>query len=242
MEMKRYLNVAMLFFVVSIFNACKEKQKEVIQNTKPLFYGKIVYSSTFESPDTVFKLNMEAISPYKIEVYIDENNFRMIEYGGLSHSNLILDKSIKAAWQLDTIKKLAYLGEYSDLGDPTAELRDLMPDHFKPIVESTNEKETILGHPCTKYKILRSGFIPADNEAFIWVADDFRIPASRYDIQTEINHAAVPAPLILGYEDGAIMRLTVKTKSYTRSFEITELQKDLFPTGIFEIPEGYQKK
>ena len=81
-----------------------------------------------------------------------------------------------------------------------------------------------------------------DNEAFIWVADDFKIPASRYDIQTEINHAAVPAPLIIGFEDGAIMRLTVKTKSYTRSFEIIELKKDFFPAGIFEIPEGYQKK
>ena len=225
-----------------ISNGCKEKQPEVAEVSKELFYGKIVYSSIVEATDTVFKLNMEAISPYKIDIYVDENNFRMIEYGGLSHSNLILDKTLKAAWQLDTIKKLAYLGEYSDLGDPNAELRDLMPDHFKPIVEVTNEKETILGHPCTKYKVVRSGFIPNDNEAFIWVADDFKIPASRYDIQTEINHAAVPAPLIIGFEDGAIMRLTVKTKSYTRSFEIIELKKDFFPAGIFEIPEGYQKK
>ena len=240
--MKSYFIVVILFSFLLISNGCKEKQPEVAEVSKELFYGKIVYSSIVEAIDTVFKLNMEAISPYKIDIYVDENNFRMIEYGGLSHSNLILDKTDKAAWQLDTIKKLAYLGEYSDLGDPNAELRDLMPDHFKPIVEVTNEKETILGHACTKYKILRSGFIPNDNEAFIWVADDFKIPASRYDIQTEINHAAVPAPLIIGFEDGAIMRLTVKTKSYTRSFEIIELKKDFFPAGIFEIPEGYQKK
>ncbi len=240
--MNRYFFVVMLFLFPLLYSSCKEKQPEVAEVSKTLFYGKIVYSSVFETADTVFKLNMEAISPYKIDVYVNENNFRMIEYGGLSHSNLILNKELKTAWQLDTIKKLAYLGDYSDLGDPNAELRDLMPDHFKPLVETTNEKETILGRSCTKYKIIRSGFIPDDNEAFIWVADDFRIPTSRYDIQTEINHAAVPAPLILGYEDGAIMRLTVKTKSYTRIFEIIELQKDYFPTGIFDIPEGYQKK
>ncbi len=240
--MMRYFFVVVIFSLACTFSSCKEKQSLVIPDTKELFYGKIVYSSEIESDDSVFIINMEAISPYKIEIYVDENNFRMIEYGGLSHSNLILNKTVKAAWQLDTIKKLAYLGDYSDLGDPNSELRDLMPDHFKPLVEVTNEKEVILGHPCTKYKILRSGFIPNENEAFMWVADDFRIPVSRYDIQTEINHAAVPAPLIIGYEDGAIMRLTVKSKSHTRSFEIIELQKDFFPSGIFSIPEGYQKK
>ena len=123
--MKSYFIVVILFSFLLISNGCKEKQPEVAEVSKELFYGKIVYSSIVEAIDTVFKLNMEAISPYKIDIYVDENNFRMIEYGGLSHSNLILDKTDKAAWQLDTIKKLAYLGEYSDLGDPNAERNDI---------------------------------------------------------------------------------------------------------------------
>ena len=91
--MKSYFIVVILFSFLLISNGCKEKQPEVAEVSKELFYGKIVYSSIVEATDTVFKLNMEAISPYKIDIYVDENNFRMIEYGGLSHSNLILDKT-----------------------------------------------------------------------------------------------------------------------------------------------------
>ena len=240
--MKKISLGPVLYLLMIILSGCREKQSVVVEKEKDLYYGKIVYVSTIETADTVFKSNMETISPYKIEIYFDKERFRMIEYGGLSHSNIILYKQLQEAWQLDTVKKIAYLGEYSDLGDPNAELMDLMPDHYRPLVEKLQETEIIMGHPCTKYKILRSGFIPNDNEAFIWVADDIRLPSSRYDIQTEINHSAVPAPLILGYEEGAIMRLIVNTKNYSRTFEIIEMKQNEFPAGIFDIPAGYQKK
>ncbi len=229
-------------YCVALFSGCNQSDSEDAPINKEIFYGKIVYTSSVKTDDSVFISNMSAISPNKIEIYCNDTLFRMIEYGGLSHGNIILNNNKKEAWQLNTENKIAYTGDYSDLGDPGADLKDLMPDHFRPIVEATTEKETILGHVCTKYNVLRSGFIPTDNQAYMWVADDMRFPSMRYDIQTEINHCAVPAPLIIGYEEGAILRLTVETKTYSRTYEVIELAKNDFPSGIFVLPEGYQKK
>lgn len=209
---------------------------------KKVFYGKVTFVSRMETADTVLAQSLKTFSPDSVDVYFQKDSFRMIEYGGLSHGNILLYRQLQEAWQLDTVNKLAYLAEYSDLGDPSKALKDLMPDHFAPTVESTGEKETIAGIACTKYRITRSGVIPKEDTAYIWAADQMVFPSSRYDVQSEINHAAVPPPLFIGYEAGAVMRLMVVNKKYTRIFEVSTLQENYFPEGIFDIPEGYQKK
>ncbi len=210
--------------------------------TKELFYGKIVYTSSLDCSDSVLRSSLLLFSPGSVEVFIAENKFRMIEHGGLSHGNILIFTDIKEAWQLDTVNNIAYLCEYSDLGDPGATLKNTMPDHFAPTVEKTNEKETIAGVPCTKYKIIRSGFIPASDEAWLWAADNLKFPSVRFDVQSEINRATVPPPMYIGFEEGAVMRLMVKSKSYSRTFEVTELGKNNFPEHIFEFPAGMMKK
>ncbi len=229
-----------------LFAGCKDAElqqtKTESEPARKLFYGQITYSSTVSTPDSVLAQSLNTFSPGLIEIYIDTNKFRMIEHGGLSHGNVIIFTDVKEVWQLDTTKKIAHLGEYSDLGDPSGALKTTMPDHFEPTVEKTTDTATICGYMCDKYKIIRSGFIPVNDQAFIWVARTLDFPPARYDIQTEINRSAVPAPLYLGYETGAVMRLQVITKSYSRTFEVTQLKEQYFPTGIFEIPANYQKK
>jgi len=230
-----------LFFI-----ACKDGQLQQAETesvtAQKLFYGQIIYSSIVSTPDSVLAASLNTFSPSLVEIYIDTNKFRMIEHGGLSHGNVIIYTDVKEAWQLDTTKKIAHLGEYSDLGDPSGALKTTMPDHFEPTVTKTGDSATISGYVCDKYKIVRSGFIPENDEAYIWVARTLDFPPARYDIQTEINRSAVPAPLYLGYENGAVMRLQVITKSYTRTFEVTQLKEQYFPAGIFEISTDYQKK
>ncbi len=211
-------------------------------SNKTVFYGKVTFVSHMETADSALAQSLKTFSPDSVDVYFKKDTFRMIEYGGLSHGNIVLYRQLQEAWQLDTVYKLAYLAEYSDLGDPSKALKDLMPDHFAPTVESTGEKETIAGIPCTKYRITRSGVIPKEDSAYIWAADRMVFPSSRYDVQSEINHAAVPPPLFIGYEAGAVMRLMVVNKKYTRTFEVSTLKENYFPEGIFDIPEGYQKK
>ncbi|HMU70627.1 MAG TPA: hypothetical protein PLL28_05595 [Chitinophagales bacterium] len=228
------------------FISCGDENQADEKTPAPLnrsmFYGKITYTSTTSSPDSVFLATMSTFSPHAVDIYFGKSAFRMVEHGGLSNGNILVLPESGEAWQLDSTKMIAYLGEYSDLGDPSDALKDLMPDHFAPTVKATGKTANILGIPCTEYYIVRSGIIPKEDSATIMVANTINFPSSRYDVQTEINHAAVPAPLFLGYEDGAIMQMTVVNKRYTRKFEITALQENYFPEGIFDIPANFQKK
>lgn len=230
----------------ALVTGCKDTKKEAIPETevpaKKVFYGKVVIVSRFTAGDTVLSASLSAFSPERMEMYFQQDSFRLIEHGGMSKGNILVYPKLQEAWQLDTVNKLAIFGEYSDLGDPSDALKDLMPDHFAPTVEATNEKITIAGHPCTKYRVVRSGIIPSSDTAYIWAADDMVFPSSRYDIQTEVNQVVVPPNVYLGYEGGAVLRLQVINKRYTRTFEVIELSENNFPTNIFRIPPDYQKK
>lgn len=233
--------------IVCLFSACHQKTTSPTpsapaQQERTVFYGRIEISSSVESADSVLRASLRSFSPEKVDIWFGENKFRMIEYGGLSHGNILVFTDMKESWQIDTAKHLAYLGDYSDLGDPSTALKNTMPDHFAPTVEITEEKETICGEPCTKYAVVRSGFIPTDDRAFIWVADRIKFPSSRFDVQTEVNRTAVPPPLLIGYEEGAVMRLMVRSRNYSRTYEVTKLEKNNLPEDIFNIPEGYMKK
>ncbi len=105
----------------SCFPIDKEHTDNKEINTKKIFYGKVVYSSLIEAEDSLLKNTLNSISPNLVEIYFTENNFRIIEHGGLSNGNIIIYRNQMEAWQLDTIKKLAYLGEYSDLSNPSLE-------------------------------------------------------------------------------------------------------------------------
>ena len=177
-----------------------------------------------------------------MHIYVDSNNFRLIETGGLSHGNVIIFKDAKEVWQLDTTKKIAHLGEYSDFADPSSALKNTMPDHYAPTVVATNDSAVIAGHTCDKFRITRSGFIPQADTAYIWVSRDIKFPSSRFDIQTEINRVAVPAPLYIGYEEGAILKFEVRSKTNIRTMEVISLKENSFPQDIFVIPSDYQKK
>lgn len=239
--------ITVLIIFNFVFTSCDKKTKEQVKKDeqtvqRTLFSGKIVYSSYTDSEDTVLKNTLLAFSPNSVDIYFGENAFRMVEHGGLSHGNVIVYTDKKEAWQIDTLKKIAYLSEYSDLGDPGATIKKNMPDHFAPTVQKTTKTKRIAGIMCTEYEIIRSGFIPAGDVASIWVADSILFPSCRYDFQSEINRSAVPPPLYLGFEEGAVMRLEVKNKSYTRVFAVTEISENNFPPGIFNIPDDYQKK
>ena len=220
----------------------QDQTAKAVTYNRSIFWGEIVYHSTIETADSNVAIAFTTLSPSTVHIYVDSNNFRLIETGGLSHGNVIIFKDTKEVWQLDTIKKIAHLGEYSDFGDPSTTLKNTMPDHYAPTVIATNDSAVIAGHTCDKFRITRSGFIPQADTAYIWVARDIKFPSSRFDIQTEINRVAVPAPLYLGYEDGAILKFEVRSKTNIRTMEVISLKENSFPQDIFVIPSDFQKK
>lgn len=208
----------------------------------PVFYGALTYTSEVETEDTVLRYSLTAFSPDKIILYFGQNKFRMVEYGGMSHGDVIIYPDKKEAWQLDTVKKIAYLGEYSDLGDPSSELKDIMPDHFAPTVEATGKTENILGYSCKQYHIVRSGFIPSGTDAFIWATDAFMLPPARYDISTDVNSSVAPPPVLIGYDKGAVLKMEIDGENYKKFYTATAIDKDPVQDSVFIIPSDYQKK
>ena len=113
-----------------------------------------------------------------------------------------------------------------------------------PCVLRTATVSSLIGvsRSIAKIRITRSGFIPQADTAYIWVSRDIKFPSSRFDIQTEINRVAVPAPLYIGYEEGAILKFEVRSKTNIRTMEVISLKENSFPQDIFVIPSDYQKK
>ncbi len=241
-SIKTILFASIGIFTLTTCNQTADEKKPEAQDNIPIFYGKITYTSSFISDDSTIMQTIGTFTPEKTEVYFAQDKFRLIEYGGASHGNILLFLKRQEAWQIDTSMHIAYLCEFSDFDNPGEDLMDMMPDHFAPTLEITNETESIMGIDCKKYKVIRSGFIPSGDQAEIWVTDQFKFPPSRFDFLSEVNSVIVPFPLYIGYSSGAIMRMKLTNKNYSASFEITEMDKAISDQSIFSIPEGYQKK
>lgn len=242
MKIYKLIIPVILLFVVGCGNNQPKSSAEETSAKAELFFGKVTYTTKFESPDTNLLQTVRPFSPEKTEIWFAENKFRMIEHGGASKGNILVFTDKKEAWQIDTTDKIAYLGEYSDFDDPGEELMDMMPDHFAPTLEAVHETETIQGFSCEKFKVIRSGFIPGADEAFVWITNEIRFPPSRYDVQTDINHVTVPLPLYLGYNDGVILKMRIANKRYAAVYEIIEMNKSISDQHVFSIPEGFAKK
>lgn len=204
--------------------------------------GKLVYTVKVNSPDSNEINTFYHFNPASIEMYFSGNKFRMIEYGGLSYGNILLNNETKEVFQLDTLNKIAYRGVYSDLASADAKLRELMPDHFAPTMEPTDNIDTILGFPCRQYKILRSGFIRSQNDTYMWVTDSIQLPPARYDIETPINKVITPLPLIIGYSKGTVLRLTYQVDEMEIAYEVSDIQLEKVDSSFFTIPEDYEIK
>ncbi|MEZ5013543.1 MAG: hypothetical protein R2794_04565 [Chitinophagales bacterium] len=246
MLFSRYLCIALTsfsFYLTSCTNksTLRSDEQPVVIPDK-IFYGKAEFVTSVETDDSTYYDVLSQYAPDRIEIWFADTAVRIIEHGGLSHGNVIIYPAQKEAWQLDTATQLAYFGEISDMDLASDIVREQMPDHFAPTLAPTGNKKNILGHPCTEFLVKRSGFIPATDSALVWLADDFVFPPSRFDIQTDVNQVIVPIPLYLGVQGGAVMRLDVHSKNYTRSIYVSSLSEGDLPEHIFSIPDGFQKK
>ncbi len=207
-----------------------------------VYNGQVLYEAvaTSDNPDNVHLFYQ--FSPVRINIYFQNDQFRLIEEGGLSNGNIIIDATEQKAWQLDTVNRIAFEGVYSDFDNASETLKQQMPDHFAPLLESTGEHETILGYKCEKFAVLRSGFVPKDSEAFIWVSNEFQFPHARYDVQTAVNHVTSPLPLTLGNKNGAVLKMEIDDSDTKVIYTATKLDTQNITASLFKIPDGYTVK
>lgn len=234
------------FLLQFFFLSCKQNSnKTETSNSEKLpdriFYGQLQYKVTATGGDSNSIALFFEFAPNMIDIYYKNNLFRMVERGGLSNGNLLINQSTHEGWQLDTVQKIAYKGEYSNLDSATDKLKELMPQHFSPDVEATGDTDTIAGILCEKYKVIRSGFIPENAQAYFWATKNFIFPPSRFDMQSEINRVSVPPPLNIGYKYGAILKMQILENNITVTYTATYLKETNLPDSIFIIPDAYSK-
>lgn len=233
-------------FFLFVFSCKNERQQAATQpvahNTDSTRYseGRIVCSALVTSNDSNDIETFYEFNPHKTELFYKGDKFRYIEHGGLSKGNIILDKRNLFVYQLDTLDKIAYSGEFSDLSVTNDKVKELMPDYYAPTVAETGETEEILGLHCKKLKVLRSGYVRADTETFIWVTDSIVFPPARYDVTTADNRVITPVPFLIGYPNGTVMRLTYTADSMRVTYEITEMQQVQLPDSLFTLPPDYE--
>ncbi len=240
----KYLILSVFF--TAIFSCKNQNNNSTIvvsdnENDSIVFAeGRLVCSVMVTSDDSNDIKVFYDFNPHKTELFYKGDKFKMIEHGGLSLGNIILDNSNFSVYQLDTINKIAYTGEYSDLATANSQVKELMPDYYAPTVAETGESDVILGYTCKKLKIVRSGYVRANTDTYIWVTDSIIFPPARYDIETDENAVITPVPMLIGYQNGTVMRMTYAADSMQVTYEITEIQQMPLSDSLFMIPENYE--
>lgn len=247
--MNNIIRCAVVVVICLTFSACNKQESSIEQTPSKSesaiaksITGKLVYYVNVTSPDSNDINTFYHFNPSSIEMYFSGKHFRMIEHGGLSFGNILLNNETKEVFQLDTLNKIAYRGVYSDLATADVKLRELMPDHFAPTVEPTDSMDTILGFPCRQLKILRSGYIRNQGDTYMWVADSIQLPSARYDIETPVNKVITPLPLILGYSKGVVLRLVYQVDEMEITYEASDIQLHIMDSSYFTIPSDYEIK
>lgn len=242
-------SVVLASLILFSFSSCKNSQEDIsekkietptntIEKNYPEFQGSMTFTAEATSDIAGDVLIFYDFTAARVDLAFAKNKFRMIEHGGQSNGNILLFSDTKTVYHLDTIDNTAYKGEYSDLDNASELIKSQMPDHYSPTFEDLHQTETISGFLCSKYKILRSGFIRHNTEVTIWATDAFVYPHVRFDIQTDRNKVVVPMPLLIGFRNGAVLKMEIQDADlkvvYTASNIIQQVD-----SSLFIIPANY---
>jgi len=218
-----------------------ESEKTVEVKTAP--YASVIYDITCEGKNNTGVELFRAFSPEKVRVCYSDNLFIMNEEGG-TLGYVIADFDKKEAFMIDTINKKATKAIYTDVEETMRDenMQKLLPNHYRPKLRETSDKEVILGYNCKKYEVLKSGFIRAYAKAEIWVTEELLLKPMRYDFQTDSKRIMTPLPLQLGVEKGTVMKAVVDENDVVVTFFITSLSLEKPDDALLSIPVGYERK
>lgn len=195
------------------------------------FVGRVVYSVAAEGSDTAQLELFRAFSAsaYTL-VYGTKGRIRMTESGGATGLDLLVDLKRKRYYQLRGAERTAYVLKRTDYEGKFPQL----------LLDPQNERDTIDGYPCMKYRVLNSIFVRRGATAYIWVQDSITLPMERGEyIGHEGFRAFFPLPCVLGVQSGTVMRLAVQEGGVVVTYTAS-VTPGTIPDETFAVPSGYR--
>ncbi len=194
------------------------------------FVGRVVYSVAAEGTDTAQLELFRAFSASSYTlVYGTNGRIRMTESGGATGLDILIDLKRKRYFQLRGFERTAYVLKRTDY-----------EGKFPPLLlDPQNERDTIDGYPCLKYKVLNSIFVRRGATAYIWVQDSITLPMERGEYTGhEGFRAFFPLPCVLGVQSGTVMRLVVQEGGVVVTYTASVTPGPI-PEETFAVPSGY---
>jgi hypothetical protein len=236
-------NYYYLLVGLSLFIACNAPTEKVEDNTMQkmpeVFVGHVRYEIEVVSSDSADVTTFFTFSPRSIDIWMGDSTFRMVEHGGVSRGNIAIDLRKSTAYQIDTLQRKVFRGAYSDFNNASEDLQRLMPDHYRPVLQSTGKQKTIRGLACTEYQVIRSGFTRPEANTVVWVSNDISLPSSRFDIETSVNRVTSPLPMYMGVQEGTVVELIYQIDGMEVRYSMNIISTEPKPAAFFEPPTEY---
>lgn len=191
------------------------------------FSGKLIYSIEVTGSDSSLVKLTQAFAGSSVTIFTSPEQFLMREYFSTGERETAINHTTKQAYILSSGEK--FTAQYYNIDDSKAEMQDYMPYHYRTDMEYTGNTEKILGNTCKKYHILLSGFVNDGTEAYIWIAENIKMPSLRYKVEAENIAVNAPAPLSIPIEKGLIMKYTGTETNTTVTYTLTALEAGAKP-------------
>lgn len=221
-----------------VWAGCGHSSEQQARNMNS-FHGYLRYSVEATSEDSTDVATFYMFSPRYVELWMNDGFLRMIETGGASRGNILIDRQQQLAYQIDTVHQQVYRGVYSNFEEASDELQAMMPDHYRPALENLQNDTTIAGLHCTEYLVIRSGYTRYGTDTRVWITNDLHVQPQRFDIETDVNRATTPLPLYLGASEGLVVRMQYETDGLMITYDLSAWDSTLTNTDIFTLPEGW---
>lgn len=181
----------------------------------------------------------------KIRVTYGAQHVRMDRDQGLQEGSVIIPLDSKKALRLDHKEYSSELGSAYSLDRDGDDIREFMPDHFATKLEAMEGELNICGHKAKKYKIIRSAFVAPGAEAYLWIAEDLKLPRRRFQCEFPSGTVVAPLPLSIPVDKGSVVRTQITERSSCVTTTVSSIlpakpgTKSALAADIFRKPEGY---
>lgn len=228
----RYL-ITVLVLLSLASTARAQQEDDTLHADTSYFRGTVLYTVTSRGDSSDMGMQMfQAFAPAgHTMIFGSGRRIRLRDKEGLSGTNMIVDLDRQRYYQLDDDERKALVLTRADY-----------EGYFSPtVLEPTEETETIDGYPSRKYRIVSSQFMRYGTEGYAWVTEGVRLLRERGDYNHEGSgfRGLFPLPMVLGVEEGTIMKLEMTESGVTATY-ITDLQPGEPDDDVFAIPEGYE--
>jgi hypothetical protein len=206
---------------------------------KELFQGDIVYTCKASGSNKEGVQLFEGFAPSQITINWNKNLFRLQEIGGLNQADIIADFENKKYYFLQNKEAQAIKASCENLDESPAEVKAMLPFHFKTELKPLEKEEIILGKKCKNYEILQSAFMRPGSTGTLCISEELQLPLARYSFETSNIRTIVPIPMNFINDIGSVMKVEILEDNVNVVCEITSLNTEPKSEEFFSLPNGY---